>query len=378
MFGNFDRASTVQTENTTNSYEKELIDLKTKHEDLKSAYSEALKELDILKKNSSPTTKKRKSKKEHKTMNVDPDESNRDVNESCQSDEEILLASKSSGFERVSPQSESLPKQKDITCKVCKLYFTSKTELDNHIVSHTDEGDWHCEDCSFQSNSEINLEKHVRISQHTTNQPGNMGQKDINNITCNFCQEKFPQMSEMVEHRQKAHKTFKPCRNLPNCQYNDCLFNHEPIDDKTHQCFECGEKFETFSNLMFHRKNKHSMNKCLKFLKNNCMFNDNSCWYDHATAQNKTHEYFAKMKSPDKGENVNERSERIPVFWDPRVNMDPPSGPPMGPPPGPKGTPLDPLSGPPSQATWLRMISMVKELNMMMMNLKKTNLSRSL
>ena len=112
------------------------------------------------------------------------------------------------------------------------------------------------------------------------------------------------------------------------------------------------------------------------------MFNNSSCWYSHGNTESEMHENLAEMQSLDKSQNANKRSQRVPVFRDPLVNLAPPSGPAgpqMGPPMGPQtGPQLGPLSDPPSQATWLIMVSMVKELNMMMMNLKQANLSQSL
>ena len=100
----------------------------------------------------------------------------------------------------------------------------------------------------------------------------------------------------------------------------------------------------TIRELMPHRKANHKMNVCSKFTKNECKFNDSSCWYIH-NAKNIT-----ESKSPvieDKTTKITESSGS----WDPPANLAPPSI-------------------IPSQAAWIRMTAMMKELNQMMTNMR--------
>ena len=266
---------------------------------------------------------------------------------------------------------------------MCKVNFTSSNGLETHIVEHTSNGDWQCGECSYQTNSIDNLRKHTKTCKHIYDQTEDSEHEgEKSNFSCDLCEEYFPKSESMMKHRQTVHKTFKPCRNLPNCQFNDCVFNHNPIDDNTHICYECGEKFNIFSSLMFHRKNNHSMENCLKFSQNNCKFNDKSCWYNHGYLKNTTNENVQGMKSPEKMNNSRNQTTHGSVFHKTPANLVPPSSTPMGPPMGhqpgpPLGSKVAPQTGPqagqPSQATWLRMVTMMKELNMMMMNMKNVN-----
>ena len=82
----------------------------------------------------------------------------------------------------------------------------------------------------------------------------------------------------------RNHCHFQPLWKIENSslEYEEnCLFNHELIDENTYLCYECGEKFNTLSDLMVHRKQTHRMINCKKFLKNNCSFTSDKCWYTH-------------------------------------------------------------------------------------------------
>ena len=151
-------------------------------------------------------------------------------------------------------------------------------------------------------------------------------------------------MEDQSKH-SRTHRTFKQCKNLPNCQYaNECIFNHEKIENDKLICYECGETFDTLRELMPHRKANHKMNDCSKFNKNECKFNDSSCWYIH---NNKNITESKSHVKEDKTAKSNEPSG----FWDPPANLAPPSS----------------IL---SQAAWIKMTTMMKELNQMMTNMR--------
>ena len=79
----------------------------------------------------------------------------------------------------------------------------------------------------------------------------------------------------MLKHRKITHKTFKPCKNFPDCDFNEnCLFNHNMIDEGKFICYVCGNQYNELSD----RKTIHGTNKCQKFLKN-------KCWYSHGNEE---------------------------------------------------------------------------------------------
>ena len=111
---------------------------------------------------------------------------------------------------------------------------------------------------------------------------------------------------------------------------------------------------------MFHRKNEHVMQNCLKFSINACKFNGNNCWYNHEDSEKNGDKTPKATEQIDTMEDANNKSAEPPVFQDPPVNLAPPS---TG-----KTTSI-----PPSQGEWLTMVMMEKEINTMMGMMKKAN-----
>ena len=270
-------------------------------------------------------------------------------------EENVLLRGKLSGFKRIGPQSQSQKKSvKMFKCEVCDNKFTTNHHLEEHMKTiHTNDGDWRCDDCPYQTNTSDSLKKHIDITHHTSHQipRTKTTSSPVNQIKCNFCDEKFATTSDMINHRKTSHKTFKPCRNLLNCQYQDkCLYNHNKVDENTLICYACGEQFKTFNDLMVHRKKTHDPIQCLKFSKNACNFADDKCWYMHKNGGNV--ENLIEMKEPDQFSK--QPAAKLPVFRDPPVNLAPPS-----------------TQATPTQATWAKMMSMMADLKQMMEKIKQ-------
>ena len=123
--------------------------------------------------------------------------------------------------------------------------------LNEHILTHTSDGDWCCNDCPFQTNSESNLKYHIDQSHHTSTQSTDNRKTQNNKIQCNFCEKQFTNTNDLIAHRQAVHKTFKPCRNPQACLYKEnCIYNHNPVNENKFLCYECGKDFEIFQELM--------------------------------------------------------------------------------------------------------------------------------
>ena len=101
---------------------------------------------------------------------------------------------------------------------------------------------------------------------------------------------------------------------------------------------------------MPHRKANHRMNTCNKFINGECKFTESSCWYNHEGEYNaeEGHMNTKSQKNMEKSNKISQPSG----FWDPPANLAPPSI-------------------LPSQAAWIKMTTMMKELNQMMMNMKQ-------
>ena len=240
--------------------------------------------------------------------------------------------------------------EKQLSCKNCGDVFKTKSEFSNHIETHTQDGDWNCDECSYQTNSHKDLDRHKAY--HGKPKDGN----NLGSKNCNFCTQKFNTDNELEEHKQR-HKTFKPCRNIPDCKFGiNCLFNHNNYNKNKSLCYECGNEFNTFNELMFHRKNKHTMRACENFKQNRCRFSSERCWFNHNNSktiidkhQTKQHEKIS-YPQPSKKSLISEPS----VFQNVPVNLAPPST-------------------APTEATWRKMITMMEHLNQMMQIIKKTN-----
>ena len=241
----------------------------------------------------------------------------------------------------------SIHTDEQLSCKSCGEDFRTQSKFTKHIETHTQDGDWNCDECSYQTNSHKDLDRH-KAYHGKPKDDNNLGSKN-----CNFCTQKFNTNNELQEHKQR-HKTFKPCRNIPDCEFGiNCLYNHNNYDKNKSLCYECGNEFNTFNELMFHRKSKHTMRACKNFMQNRCRFSGERCWFNHNNSidqhQTKQHEKISSPQ-PSKKSLISEPS----VFQNIPVNLAPPST-------------------APTEATWRKMITMMEYLNQMMQTMKKTN-----
>ena len=75
------------------------------------------------------------------------------------------------------------------------------------------------------------------------------------------------------------------CRNKikGNCDFADdiCWWNHAEKRAENNTCYICNEIFQSKSMMMRHWKKQHSniIKECSQFAKNNCRYQDDSCWY---------------------------------------------------------------------------------------------------
>ena len=133
-------------------------------------------------------------------------------------------------------------------------------------------------------------------------------------------------------HRKNNHlATVAYCRNLAegNCSFtaDSCWWNHaerENIKENV-QCFICGKTFDCKSEMMGHRKKKHSsiVQQCTQFLKGSCRFQNKFCWYKHnIETENEKSESPEDVFHEEEG-NENETSS---VFQEAVNNPEPPSG----------------------------------------------------
>ena len=119
-------------------------------------------------------------------------------------------------------------------------------------------------------------------------------------IECKYCGEKFDEKRKFMSHRKSEHPgTVAFCRNnaLEKCYFSAeaCWWSHskeKSNDSKKITCYICAKAFNSRAEMMVHRKMNHLkvVRQCELFMKNNCTFNDSSCWFLHGTENNEKEE----------------------------------------------------------------------------------------
>ena len=243
-----------------------------------------------------------------------------------------------------------------LVCNLCEKKLQTQDKYQKHKMKHSDE-DWNCDDCDHQTSSEEKLKKHLATTHHNSRHvPNPANQK----FACNLCTSKFYNKSTLEEHKNRVHRSFKPCKNLPNCSYgHECMFNHNKVSKDMLICYECGYETKTLNDLMLHRKSKHVVSDCLKQYTNECKFTSEKCWFIHKTKTNisnpNTQEHVLGNPITDAlPTNSKQKETQSSVFQATPANLAPPS---------PQLT----------QATWLRMVQMVDSLNKMMVEIREAS-----
>ena len=266
-----------------------------------------------------------------------------------------LLSQKPRDSNRLLPQSQA---ETNLKCEVCNKMFNSEIILNKHMESHTTEGDWTwCDqECSFQTNTKANLEKHKRAAHYTLHGEAPQGgpkepelgnPEVISRNTCNLCKKDFVYRIDLNKHMRDNHNNYKPCRNLQSCVYAPrCRYNHEVYPEGNQVCSECGTVSKSMHELMRHRKAKHKVPLCKNFLRNSCDFSDQDCYHSHSK---KAQSEPVKVVSNNQTQNVAQNQG----FQTAKSNLAPPS----------KG-PFDPKG--PTQSEWIQMKMALNKLNKIM------------
>ena len=123
-----------------------------------------------------------------------------------------------------------------------------------------------------------------------------------------------------MKHRKSDHSQIvKMCKYYTQnkCAYNNdiCWYKHDKADmfceqqkDRiSYNCKFCDNSFKDKSDFMEHKKNAHiqAVPKCKNFMKGNCSFNNDKCWYSHSAytpenTQENTQEDLVFQKGQEK------------------------------------------------------------------------------
>ena len=211
-------------------------------------------------------------------------------------DEDIvkLVQNKENGFARSNPQGEPM-KKKDIhvyDCPACDKKFNRREHMQSHQKTH----EVKCTFCDKMFKNDRKLKDHTRMNHdemicHMQCEGGVCSMRESENsqtgnpYRCNFCERTFPSKNALSTHRTDVHRTFKPCRDIANCQFQSgCFYSHIPITLGKVRCYQCGEEFDSKNTMMIHRKVHGGVKECTKLLNNQCDRGEN-CWWSHIMNQ---------------------------------------------------------------------------------------------
>ena len=202
------------------------------------------------------------------------------------SDEKVLTKHKQNGHKRDGPHSSPLKqKEQDSTvnleahmeslkvtefsCDKCQDTFSEKESLENHMKNrHSLQ--WNCDQCDFQANTRVILMNHCKLAQghQPSKQNQRLGQTGV--IKCYTCNGEFRSYHNLMSHRKEEHPSHKKCRYYlkGECAFSseDCWYLHEdkvsnanssPNNVTEFQCFVCKNTFMSKYDLMQHKRKHH-------------------------------------------------------------------------------------------------------------------------
>ena len=175
----------------------------------------------------------------------------------------------------------------EYTCQHCEGKYKTKVQMKNHALEKHGVGvgkqvkQFNCTDCSFQGDTWSQLKNHIQILGHN---PVEYSER------CYTCKQEFSSYWKLMTHRKVEHPSNKRCRYYlkQQCYFNNetCWYRHEMNIKEVEtqfECRECDDKFLKKNELMVHKKKKHReiTEKCRDYLQGNCKETEETCWFIH-------------------------------------------------------------------------------------------------
>ena len=264
------------------------------------------------------------------------------------SDEDVLAKHKQSGHKREGPQSSAIVQTEQITsvhqgieCDNCNDILKDTETLKKHKQMLEEKGNnycdicqedlgekhnfithnknmhsnqWNCEECSFQASTRAILLKHCQIAeghQPSKGQKQRSGQTGV--MECYTCKSEFRNYHDLMNHRKEEHPSHKKCRYYikGECIFSseECWYLHEDntnsstsqINHENYQCFVCKNDFSTKHDLMEHKKKNHpSKMLCTKYQTGICDRSAEKCRYVHSQTSIQKNSISSKPNAWDK------------------------------------------------------------------------------
>ena len=133
-----------------------------------------------------------------------------------------------------------------------------------------------------------------------------------------------------MNHRKLKHKdAIAVCKNnlIGRCPYTPevCWWKHETHGNMSREgisCYICSQSFPSLLDMMTHKKKNHrgAVRRCQNYLKDNCRFHSNFCWFLHEDERMEAEENI-ETKDDDKEHNKKGNES---VFQKVPENTEPP------------------------------------------------------
>ena len=200
------------------------------------------------------------------------------------SEESLLNKHKQNGHNRDGPQSAAVVKTKDIItvnlekdmqklkvsqtfCEQCHIDLATNVDfLKHNKIEHSKQ--WNCDLCDFQASTRQVLLKHCKLTPGHLPSQQKLGQTGV--LECYTCKHEFRNYHDLMNHRKEEHPSHKKCRYFikGECNFSaeDCWYLHEVTQKKVTtpgqakqniQCFICKNRFESKYDLVEHKKKHH-------------------------------------------------------------------------------------------------------------------------
>ena len=164
--------------------------------------------------------------------------------------------------------------------KIDKRTTESQTDVPN-LQEGANTPVYLCEDCDYLAECIHDFNDHTHSSDSLEN-------LNMSPFTCNFCDENFETLQEVMKHKKINHtSSVQHCNQfLENiCFYGDsCWFLHSESYRKSEPSFKCNfcdKKFRTQNILREHMKQLHTqfVSNCKNDV--DCKFGPRKCWFLH-------------------------------------------------------------------------------------------------
>ena len=152
-------------------------------------------------------------------------------------------------------------------CDKCQEEFVKAADLNIHMkTKHSKQ--WNCNQCDFQASTREVLMNHCKRSQGHQPAKQSLGQTGV--MECYTCRQEFRSYHNLMEHRKEEHPSNRKCRFYlkGECKFGgeECWYVHEDKVNKNGrpdesesiiQCYICKNKFHSKHDLVAHKKKHH-------------------------------------------------------------------------------------------------------------------------